>query len=63
MIDRLLESKMLENIRSQKVTILLGARRVGKTSLLKRYLLHMAMKSFGLMPKITTQKKYWKTEL
>jgi len=36
MIDRLLESKMLENIRSQKVTILLGARRVGKTSLLKK---------------------------
>jgi predicted AAA+ superfamily ATPase len=34
MINRILETKLLNNLKNQKVTILLGARRVGKTSLL-----------------------------
>ncbi|RYY69918.1 MAG: ATP-binding protein [Chitinophagaceae bacterium] len=36
MIDRLLEPVLLKSLTRQKVTILLGARRVGKTSLLKK---------------------------
>ena len=36
MLTRLLETSLITNIYKQKVTILLGARRVGKTSLLKK---------------------------
>lgn len=37
-IERILERHIVNNITKQKVTILLGARRVGKTSLLKKIL-------------------------
>ncbi len=39
-IDRILENTLAKNLAKQKVTILLGARRVGKTSLLKKILLN-----------------------